>query len=211
MLKNMNKATRAHAHHLLQYLTVAVRPVRLQELAEVLALRLNFDEAPGRSRASFTINLLHVVHDGGLRVVQFSHFSVKEFLTSDRLVAVVGDVSLHHILLEPAHTILAQACLSVWTIALVEPPCNPLPWQSTLLDHALFENVSSRVIDGIENLFDPDKPHFSRWIRTHDMDDDSWGLADGEMRPERPEVVPVYPPSVSPVTWRSSLTSIRST
>jgi len=156
-------------------------------------------------------SLITVVHDGGPHVVQFSHFSVKEFLTSDRLVAVIGDVSLHHILLEPAHTILAQACLGVWTIALAEPPCNPLPWQSTLLDHALFENVSSRVIDGIENLFDPDKPHFSRWIRTHDMDDDSWGLADGEMRPERPEVVPVYPPSVSPVTWRSSLTSIRST
>jgi hypothetical protein len=100
MLKNINRATRAHAHRLLQCLTVAVRPLRLEELAEVLAF--DFDEAPGgipklnadwrredQEQAVLLTcsSLITVVHDGESRVVQFSHFSVKEFLTSDRLAA----------------------------------------------------------------------------------------------------------------------------
>jgi hypothetical protein len=45
--------------------------------------------------------------------VQFSHFSVKEFLTLARLATSSEDTLCYHIVLEPAHTILAQACLSV--------------------------------------------------------------------------------------------------
>jgi len=50
----------------------------------------------------------------GSNIVRFSHFSVKKFLTSDRLQTPgVGDISQCHIPLEPAHTLLAQACLTV--------------------------------------------------------------------------------------------------
>ena len=63
--------------------------------------------------------LFNVVYSGKSRVVQFSHFSGKEFLTSDRLAAaqvadgVIG-VSSHHMTVPaPAYTILAQACLGV--------------------------------------------------------------------------------------------------
>jgi ankyrin repeat protein len=215
ILKNMNKGTRAHAHRLLQCLTVAVRPLRLEELAEVLAF--DFDEAPGgiprlnadwrredqeQAVLSTCSSLITVVHDGRSRVVQFSHFSVKEFLTSDRLAAAaVGDVSFHHILLEPAHTILAQACLGV-LLHLDDSTRETSVQRSPLadyaaqhwVDHALFENVSSRVKDGMENLFDPDKPHFSRWIRIHDMDRHDWGLVlhYDETRPERLEAPSVY-------------------
>jgi hypothetical protein len=126
MLKNINRETRAYAHRLLQCLTVAVRSLRLEELAEVLAF--DFDESPGgipkldanwrredqeQAVLSTCSSLITVVHDGESRVVQFSHFSVKEFLTSDRLAVAVGDISSHHIDLEPAHTILAQACLGL--------------------------------------------------------------------------------------------------
>ena len=208
----MNNAARAHAHRLLQCLTVAIRPLHLEELAEVLAL--DFDEAPGgipklntdwrredqeQAVLSTCSSLITVVHDGGSRIVQFSHFSVKEFLTSDRLAAAIGDVSLHHILLEPAHTILAQACLGV-LLRLDDSTRETSVQRSPLaeyaarhwIDHALFESVSSRVNDGMENLFDPDKPHFSRWIQIHDMDDNGWVLADGEMPPEQLEAAPVY-------------------
>jgi hypothetical protein len=46
--------------------------------------------------------------------VQFSHFSVKELLTSARLDTSIEDVdvSCYHVALRPAHTILAQACVS---------------------------------------------------------------------------------------------------
>ncbi|KAF8493674.1 ankyrin repeat-containing domain protein [Russula emetica] len=47
------------------------------------------------------------------RVVQFSHFSVKEYLTSERLATSSQDVSRYYITFETAHTILAQACVSV--------------------------------------------------------------------------------------------------
>src|SRR6266702_4756743 len=128
---------------------------------------------------------------------QFSHLSVKEFLTSDRLAAV-GDISFHHIMLEPAHTILAQACLGVLLgldDSTRETSVQRFPLAEYAarhwVDHSLFENVSLRIKVGMENLFDPEKPHFSRWTRIHDMDDNPWGLADGETRPERLEAAPV--------------------
>ncbi len=212
ILKNINKATRAHAHRLLQCLTVAVRPLRLEELAEVLAFdfdeasrgipKLNADwrrEDQEQAVLSTCSSLITVVHDGESRVVQFSHFSVKEFLMSDRLVAAVGDISSHHIMLEPAHTILAQACLGVLLgldDSTRETSVQRFPLAEYAarhwVDHSLFENVSLRIKDGMENLFDPEKPHFSRWTRIHDMDDNPWGLADGETRPERLEAAPVY-------------------
>ena len=122
----MPKGTRKLAHRLLQCLAVAVRPLLLEELAEVLSF--DFDDAPGgipklnadwrredqeQALLSTCSSLITVVHDGGSRVIQFSHFPVKEFLMSDRLATGGGDISFHHILLEPAHTILAQACLGV--------------------------------------------------------------------------------------------------
>jgi hypothetical protein len=97
----------------------------VEELAEVLAV--DFDDAEGipklkpnwrwedQEQALLTScsSLITIVDTGDSRVVQFSHFSVKEFLTSARLATSSGDVSRYHIVLEPAHTILAQACMSV--------------------------------------------------------------------------------------------------
>ena len=191
MLKSINRASRPHAHRLLQCLTVAVRPLRLEELADVLAF--DFKEAPGgiptvnvdwrREDQEYAVlstcsSLITVVDDGDSQVVQFSHFSVKEFLTSDRLAAAAGDISFHHIPPAPAHTILAQACLGVllraddtaWRAFVRRFPLAEYASQHWV-DHALFENVSSRVIDGIENLFDNGQPYFSRWVLNCDMDD----------------------------------------
>ena len=44
-------------------------------------------------------------------VIQFSHFSVKEFLTSDRLSTSTGGVSHFHIKPEPADTTLVRLLL----------------------------------------------------------------------------------------------------
>ena len=169
---------------------MAVRPLRLEELAEVLSF--DFDDAPGgipplkadwrqedREQAvlSTCSSLINIVHDGDSRVVQFSHFSVKQFLTSDRLAVAAQDISLYHIALTPAHTILAQACIGVllcsddtsWETFVQHFPLAEYAVQHWV-DHALFENVSKRVQDGIESLFDKDQPHFSRWVRNCVMD-----------------------------------------
>jgi hypothetical protein len=39
-------------------------------------------------------------------------------------------------------------------------------------EHTQFENVSSRVRDGMYNLFDSSKPHFAAWIQAHNIDKD---------------------------------------
>lgn len=56
-------------------------------------------------------SLIAIVDRGNHQVVQFSHFSVKEYLTSERL-ATAERLSYHHTLPE-LHTILAHGGLSV--------------------------------------------------------------------------------------------------
>jgi hypothetical protein len=123
ILKEINNANQVHAYRLLQCLTVASRPLRVEELAEVLAFdlstggipKLNADwrwENQEEAVLSACSSLVSVIIKDGSRVVQFSHFSVKEFLTSDRLATCMEE-SQFYIPVEHSHTILAQACLGV--------------------------------------------------------------------------------------------------
>ena len=191
VLREINKANREHARRLLQCLTVALRPLRVEELAEVLAI--DFD-APARQGIpqlnpkwrwadqhqailSTCSSLITIVDDGKSKVVQFSHFSVKEYLTSDRLARSSGDVSRYHVVLDPAHTILAQACLgvllrldnrvnkdNVGNIPLVKYAAQY--W----VDHARFEKVASHIRDAMEYFFDADKPHWTAWCQVQMID-----------------------------------------
>ena len=177
------------AYRLLQCLTVATRPLRVDELAEVLALDfdgaedgipvLNKDWRSGDKQQGVLsmCSSLIVVVDGffGTRLVQFAHFSVKEFLTSNRLSSLKTDISRFHIRFEPAHTVIAQACLAV----LLQSNCNdraesvsPLSRYASLhwVDHAQFGNVSLHLEDGMRRLFDPDKPYFTAWLNSYNLD-----------------------------------------
>ena len=115
------------AHRLLQCLCVATRPLRVEELAEVLALDFEADgETPTlieglrsdnpEGEVQFVCSSLIMIADTGhsthSRVIQFSHFSVKQFLTSDRLATSQSDNSRFHIAPELAHMTLTQACLA---------------------------------------------------------------------------------------------------
>ena len=190
---------------------MAARPLRAEELAEVLTF--DFDNAPGgvpslnadwrredqeRAVLSTCSSLITIVHDGDSRVVQFSHFSVKEFLMSDRLAMAAECISFHHIALEPAHTILAQACLGVLLLlddSTRNASIERFPLAEYVLqhwvDHALFENVSLRIKDGIEDLFNAGKPHFWRWIRIHGNMDNHYKRINAT-RPKQPEAAPMY-------------------
>ena len=192
ILRDIYKANWEHAHRLLQCLTVAVRPLRVAELAEVLAVDFETASCGGTSKLntdwrwedqqeavlSTCSSLISVVEEKGDQVVQFSHFSVKEFLTSSRIAGSSADVSRFHILLEPAHTILAKACLGVLLrLGELVDEDNveekfPLARYAAehWVDHARFENVSSHIREGMEQLFDPDKPYFTAWLQVHDID-----------------------------------------
>jgi len=57
--------------------------------------------------------------------------------------------------------------------------------------HAQFGNVSSYVKDGMECLFDADKPHFATWLWIYNGDTYS-DLSMSTIRPEKPAAVPLY-------------------
>ena len=182
ILREIKKPNQTHAHRMLQCLVAAVRPLRVEELAEVLAFDFDAEGIPEMNPAwrweneeeaimSACSNLVIIVRDRqGRRIVQFSHFSVKEFLTSNRLAEPIRDVSRYHIRLDAAHTILVRACLGV-LLRLERGITGGFPLVSYAAEcwgaHALFEDVASRVKDGIRCLFDPDKHHFTLWVILH--------------------------------------------
>jgi len=189
ILKEIKKPNRCFAQRVLQCLVVAIRPLRVAELADVIAVDLDDSEGIPRLNADWRwedqeqalliacSSLIAIVKDDHSRVVQFSHFSVKEFLTSSRLSTVSGEVSAYRIDLENAHTILAQACLGVLLQTHDEIDGNtskdhPLArygaehWTT----HAQFGEVSSRLQKGMKYLFDADKPHFKVWLKLCDID-----------------------------------------
>ena len=191
MLKEIKKPNRDHARRVLQCLVAAIRPLRVEELAEVLAV--DFDDTGGvpklkpnwrwedQEQALLTScsSLIAIVNTGDSRVVQFSHFSVKEFLTSARLATSSQDVSRYHIALELAHMVLAQACVSILLQVHDHDEEDDLKKSGPLalyaaeywVRHAQFDNVASRI-KGMEYLFDADKPYFAAWCKLHDIDND---------------------------------------
>ena len=193
ILKGINKSQKDNAHRLLQCLTVAVRPLLVEELAELLAFDFQASTEGGlptlkedwrwddeeEAVLSTCSSLITIILRDDSRVVQFSHFSVKEYLTSPRLAqSPHGDVSRFRIDLEPAHTIMARACLAT-LLQLDEHAGNSDSKVSPLVkyaaenwvDHAQFGKVSSRVRDGMDDLFDSSKPHFAAWLQVHDIDE----------------------------------------
>ncbi|KAH8984860.1 hypothetical protein EDB92DRAFT_2033162 [Lactarius akahatsu] len=151
ILRSINKTQKDNARRLLQCLAVAVRPLRVEELAELLAFDFQGSSSEGIP------NLIAIVPDDDSRVVQFSHFSVKEYLTSPRLARSDEDVSPFYIDLEAAIRSYRRQ------FPLVEYAARY--W----VDHARFEK--SRVPDGMDDLFDSSKPHFAAWLRVHDIDE----------------------------------------
>ena len=210
ILREIRKPNQGHAHRLLQCLVAAVRPLRVEELAEILAFDFNTEglgtpklnpgwrwEDQEEAVMSACSSLVIIIKDGDSRIVQFSHFSVKEYLTSDRLAESSRDVSRYHILLEPAHTILAQACLGVLLrlddrIDRDKIKQYPLAGYAAehWVKHAEYENVASRIKGGMECLFDADKPHFAAWLWIYDEERSSHPST--TINPQKPEAVPLY-------------------
>jgi ankyrin repeat protein len=182
-LRGIQEADWAFAHRVFQFVAVASRPLRIKELAELFAFDFKaglipkFHEDwrlddPADAILSACSTLLSIV-DGGSRlgdVIQFSHFSVKEFLTSTRLAEVTDTIPRrYYISMIPAHTLVAQSCLGILLHldkeiitkdSLEDFPLAEYAAQHWV-DHAQFEDVSRNVEDGMKQLFDPRKPHLA--------------------------------------------------
>ena len=183
-LLDIDKDNWEYAHRLFQCIVVARRPLYVEELAEFLALesgdggRLTFQEDwrpedPRDTVLSTCSSLIAVVNAPGGTVIQFSHFSVKEYLTSTRIAE--GPALRYSIPLEPAHLFITQACLSfllqldkhVTKEHIEDSPLAQYTGQYWA-DHAKFGNVSSHAEDTIKTLFDPKCHHFANWVWIYD-------------------------------------------
>ena len=214
------QAKREDANRIFQCLLISSRPLHVEELAEVFtfdfdaetsgiptfdpSLRPSNAEASVLSACSTLVSVVKATHarDKGKKMVQFAHFSVKEYLTSDRIVNSAL-VSHFHVLPKPAHTLLAKACLGVLlqldhSIDKTKILDFPLAQYAAKhwVDHAHFEDVSSDIQDGMDCLFDKDKPHFAAWIWTNDIDDcrhcNHPRKYKSTFRPEQPDADPLY-------------------
>jgi hypothetical protein len=186
-----------------------MRPLSIEELAEILAIKFdagilpnyNANWRPENSEEAVLLacsSLITIVIVNGSRVTQFSHYSVKEYLTSERLVNAGKHLSRYHILPHSAHTILAQASLSV-LLALDDQVDKESVTKYPLtiyaarywVDHAQFGDVSSNIEDEMERLFDPSKSHFVTWVWVHDIDFPFREILFSP-RPTQPHAVPLY-------------------
>jgi hypothetical protein len=178
-LLNIDEEKQEFAQRLFRCLTVSIRPLRVDELAEILAIQFDEVASPTFNPAwrpenaeeaviSACSTLIAIVDRGSHQEVQFSHFSVKEYLASERLKTADEGLSYYHILPESAHTTLAHAGLSVLLQlddkidrdTICHFPLAPYAARHWV-EHAKFYGVSSHIQEVMKHLFDPAKSHFA--------------------------------------------------
>jgi len=188
-LERIPEKKKQHAHRLFQCLVAAIRPLRVEELGQIFAMGFDTDAMhtvkevwrPDNLEAamlSASSNLIAIIDHEGSKVVQFSHFTVKEFLVSDRLqTSGVGTIRQYHISIDVAHQVLAQACLKLLLkldkkIDKMRLSMFPLAFYAAQhwFYHAKHKDVASRVQDDMEQLFNPNTPHLAAWVWLHDVD-----------------------------------------
>ena len=219
MLQGIPKEKFEHASRLFQCMVAALRPLRVGELAELFAIEFGANNVPNLvagwrpdnpeeavlSTCSSFITIIddddNDNNDEGSKIVQFSHFSVKEYLTSDRLqMSNVGKINQYYIPLEPAHVILAQACVTVllqMDKKQGEEGLRALPLGSYAIDHwarhARFGDVASRIEDSLSYLFNPKRPYFKPQILLQCV----MGMHDAY--PQQPAFLSSEPDKVTPL------------
>ena len=197
VLRDIPEDNKEHARRLLHCLAVAVRPLRVEELAEILAF--DFDMAQGgipkyhadwrwkdqeEAVLSTCSSLIAIVdNDGSLSGRAVFSLLRQRVLDVESPRILNRRFSRYHILPEPAHTILAQACLGFLLhlddhVDRQRVKGFPLAGYAAQhwVAHAQFEDVASRVKDGMQSLFDPTN-HISRHgSRTYIWTDSQTGL-----------------------------------
>ncbi|KAN0130216.1 hypothetical protein V8E53_011973 [Lactarius tabidus] len=176
IVKDIKKGNQADAYRMLQFLAVAIRPLSVAELAELLTFDFDAPDLEGgipklnskwrwedheQAVLSTCSSLITIVPGRRSQLVQFSHFSVKEFLLSDRLVTSAKDISRYHIALEGANTLIAKACLGV----LLRDPDGKSDVANSTSALALYAAV---------HWVAHAKPYFSSWIKLHNAGDAAW-------------------------------------
>jgi ankyrin repeat protein len=198
-----------HTYHAFHCLMVATRPLTIEELALVLAVDFIAEvtpkyeaiwrsEEPEDNLVTVCTTFLSFVDVDGSRIAQWAHYSVKEFLASERIANKATKVARYRLLAEDAHTTIAQMCLAVLLHMderinrndVKEIPMIQYAAQNWA-HHARFGNVATHVRAGLELLFDPNRPHLAAWVWLHDIDN-FWGEPTITTHPRRLGAAPLY-------------------
>jgi hypothetical protein len=200
ILEGIDEKSRKYAHIILQCVAAAFRPLRIDELSQFLAFNFEAEPTPtfqgdqllgdpAKKVLTMCSSLLAVVQPEGhgSPVVQFSHFTVKEYLTPTRFAEPKDTISRSHFSMTSAHTAIAQGCLGLLlhldenvTMDSLEkfPLAEYAAWywyRHVSYAHASAriedEAVSSKVKDTMERMFDPSKHHLSVWVYIFDPED----------------------------------------
>src|SRR6267142_2146349 len=208
-LREIKEAKWKYARRLLLCIAVASRPLQVEELAEVLAF--DFDvgpipkfcedlrlQNPVQAVLSTCSTLVSVVKVGNSKVVQFAHFTVKEFLTFDRLAEKDDAISRYRISMIDAHALLAQACLGILLHLdkdVTRDGLKNFPLGGYAAEHwpehARFEGVSKNVAEGMQELFDRRKSHLAVWLWMYDPTL-PWRRGKSAEVPSSPRETPLY-------------------
>ena len=171
-LFSIDEEKRQYVRRLFRCLTASTRPLRLDGVAEVLAIRFNSDPLPNYNvqrrfgdaeEAVFSAcsSLITFSDVNGAKIIQYSHFSVRESLTSDRLVTAEEEhLSYYHISPEHAHTILALTSLRV-LLQLDDKINKDTKWELPLTPYAIeswfvhtrYKDVASSFLHALEWSF----------------------------------------------------------
>ena len=191
ILEEIDDQNWKYAHIFFQCVAAAFRPLRVDELSQFLSFDFEAestpifldDQLPGDpADAVFTMcsSLLTVVKPEGQDspVVQYAHFTVKEYLTSTRLAEAKDTISRFHVSMTPAHTTVAQGCLSLLLHldeTITDDSLEKFPFAEYAAEnwvaHAQIEDASLKLEDGMKRMFDPSKCHLSVWVWIVDPED----------------------------------------
>jgi len=186
-LQEINDGNWEFARRLLLCVAVVSRPLRVEELAEFLAFDFKAGPIP-KFREDWRLDdpleavlstcstLLSLINVDDVPVIQFSHFSVKEFLTSSRFAEKSDAIShRYHISMTLAHTLVTQACLGILLYLdknTTRDSLRKFPLAEYAaghwFEHARFEGVSENADEGMIQLFDQRKQHLAIWLWIHD-------------------------------------------
>jgi hypothetical protein len=210
IILGIDKDSRKYACCFFQCLCVSIRPLRLAELADVLSVLFDNEhdsedridwhsEDSQQVLLSTCSSLVNVVNINASPVVQFAHFSVREYLLSDRLMDGGERLSRYCVVPHSAHTTLARSSLSV-LLSLDEhvdkmavEKYHPLAIYGAQhwVNHTKFGTVESDIQDLMERLFDRNSPYFAIWVWIYDFDH-PWEGQILTVQPEEPEASPLY-------------------
>jgi ankyrin repeat protein len=185
ILCSIHKDDVDYAIRILHWLAFSKRPLTVQELSEVIAIELDRRPAFDRDEVledkmevlDICSSLVAIRDDLGERnIVVLAHYSVKEYLTSDR--CALGPAARFKINMDFSNEFIARSCLA-YLLQFQDPALLPELRQSALAQYAAQywiahaqagRGQSDAMQKSIMELFSCNEVAYVNWVRIFDPD-----------------------------------------